>query len=74
MGNDSEEPDSNGLQCSSAEKSFSWKGIPLMHKDNKNSRALHRNWKVWCAVILMLAAVLMYVVTLDDSVVPVFFK
>ncbi|MDD2321140.1 MAG: hypothetical protein PHO83_13940 [Geobacteraceae bacterium] len=45
-----------------------------MHKEEKNSRALHRNWKVWFAVALMLAAMLMYIVTLDDSVVPVLLK
>jgi len=43
-----------------------------MHKDKKNSSALHRSWKVWFAVLVMLAAVLMYVLTLDDSVVPTF--
>jgi hypothetical protein len=65
---------SSGLLCSSDEISFPWKGMALMHKDKKNSRALHRNWKVWCAVVLMLAAMLMYVVTLDDSVVPALLK
>lgn len=56
------------------ETSFYWKGITQMHKEEKNSRALHRNWKVWFAVALMLAAMLMYIVTLDDSVVPVLLK
>jgi hypothetical protein len=54
------------------EFSSSWKGNLPMHKDKKNSSALHRSWKVWFAVVVMLAAVLMYVLTLDDSVVPTF--
>ena len=36
------------------------------------SRRLHRDWRVWGLVILMLAAIAMYVITLDDSTVPHF--
>jgi hypothetical protein len=62
----------NEPTCFAVEFSSSWKGNLPMHKDKKNSRALHRSWKVWFAVVVMLAAVLMYVLTLDDSVVPTF--
>lgn len=33
-------------------------------------RKLHKDWRAWLAVLLMLAAVVMYVLTLDDSIVP----
>ena len=30
----------------------------------------HKDWRVWVALVLMLAAILTYVVTLDDSIIP----
>jgi hypothetical protein len=30
----------------------------------------HKDWRVWLAVLLMLAAILSYVLTLDESIVP----
>jgi hypothetical protein len=40
--------------------------------DNKSPRKrLHQDWRTWVVVVLMLAAMGIYVVTLDDSVVPV---
>ena len=30
----------------------------------------HKDWRVWLGVILMLGAMAMYVLSLDDSVVP----
>jgi hypothetical protein len=33
----------------------------------KPRRKLHKDWRMWMAVILMLAAVMIYVLTLDDS-------
>ena len=33
-------------------------------------RKLHKDWRVWLAVALMLAAMAMYVLSLDESVVP----
>ena len=33
-------------------------------------RSLHKDWRLWVAVILMLIAILTYVFTLDDAVVP----
>jgi hypothetical protein len=39
------------------------------HK-HSNRTKLHQDWRVWLALLLMLAAILMYVLSLDDSVVP----
>jgi hypothetical protein len=30
----------------------------------------HKDWRVWVAVLLMLAAIVAYVLTLDDSILP----
>ena len=30
-------------------------------------KKLHKDWRVWVAIILMLAAIVIYVLTLDDS-------
>ena len=30
-------------------------------------KRLHKDWRVWVAVILMLAAMIIYVLSLDDS-------
>ncbi len=30
-------------------------------------KKLHKDWRMWVAVVLMLAAILIYVLTLDDS-------
>ena len=43
----------------------------MTNKHNHSSRGkLHKNWRAWLVFLLMLAAVIMYVLTLDDSVVP----
>lgn len=34
------------------------------------SRKFHKDWRVWLMVGMMLAAMAMYVLTLDDSIVP----
>ena len=39
-----------------------------------SSRKLHKDWRVWLIVGVMLAAIIIYVVTLDDSVVPIGFR
>ena len=39
-----------------------------------SSRKLHKDWRVWLVVGVMLAAIIIYVVTLDDSVVPIGFR
>ena len=36
-----------------------------------SSRKLHKDWRVWLVVGVMLAAIIIYVLTLDDSVVPI---
>ncbi len=33
-------------------------------------RAFHKDWRTWLVIALMLAAIGIYVVTLDDAVVP----
>jgi len=30
-------------------------------------KEIHKDWRMWVAVILMLAAIMIYVLTLDDS-------
>ena len=43
-------------------------------KDSENSnsrtRKLHKDWRTWVVVVLMLTAMGIYVLTLDDSVEP----
>lgn len=41
-----------------------------MSKDKKETAVSRRNWKFWIGIILMLAAITMYVLSLDDSVIP----
>ena len=36
-----------------------------------STRKLHKDWRVWLVVGIMLAAIIIYVLTLDDSVVPI---
>lgn len=38
-----------------------------------SSRKLHKDWRVWAVVLFMLAAILMYVLTLDESIIPASF-
>lgn len=30
----------------------------------------HKDWRMWVAVLSMLAAIVAYVLTLDDSIIP----
>jgi hypothetical protein len=39
-------------------------------QSESSDRKFHKDWRVWLAVIIMLAAIIMYVLTLDDSIVP----
>jgi len=43
------------------------------HPDKERSgiRNLHKDWRTWLAVGVMLAAIAIYVLTLDESIVPV---
>ncbi|HTY24390.1 MAG TPA: hypothetical protein VMC85_14740 [Desulfomonilaceae bacterium] len=34
----------------------------------------HKDWRVWLAVVIMLAAAIIYVLTLDDSIIPVIIR
>ena len=44
---------------------------PAHHHNNKlGIRNLHKDWRSWIVIGLMLAAMAAYVLTLDDSVVP----
>jgi len=41
------------------------------HNNKQRSRSkLHKDWRAWLALLLMLGAIVMYVLTLDDSMVP----
>jgi len=61
----------------------------MAHHDHKNScshghtrgnegessgRKFHKDWRLWLVVGMMLAAMTIYVLTLDDSVVPSFMR
>lgn len=35
---------------------------------------MHKDWRVWLVIALMLTAMIVYVLTLDDSMVPVFMR
>ena len=39
------------------------------HRTHKK-RPFHQDWRVWTAVILMLAAMLAYVLSMDESIQP----
>lgn len=42
-------------------------------KSNKDRRRWHKDWRTWAVVLLMLGAMAMYVLSLDDSIAPHFF-
>jgi hypothetical protein len=35
-----------------------------------SSRKLHKDWRVWLVVGMMVAAMVMYVLSLDDTILP----
>jgi hypothetical protein len=39
-------------------------------KGEPSVKKFHKDWRVWLAVVIMLAAAIIYVLTLDDSIVP----
>jgi hypothetical protein len=41
-----------------------------VNKGMSGNWQLHKDWRAWLAVILMVVAVVMYVLSLDDSIVP----
>jgi hypothetical protein len=38
-------------------------------KEERKNRALHKDWRTWAVVLLMLLAMATYVLTLDDSTI-----
>lgn len=46
------------------------------HRDSteSNGKKLHKDWRVWLVVGIMLVAMITYVLTLDDSIVPTFMR
>jgi len=39
------------------------------HKQ-RPSREMHKDWRTWLVLLLMLGAIVMYVLSLDDSIIP----
>jgi len=47
------------------------KNLSAHHSEHKSEGIqLHKDWRVWVGVGLMLLAMLIYVVTLDESILP----
>ena len=40
------------------------------HHPQRRDRKLHRDWRIWVAVILMLAAMAAYLLTQDERIAP----
>jgi hypothetical protein len=40
------------------------------HRHEGSKIAIHKDWRLWIGVLLMLGAMLVYVLTLDESVRP----
>ena len=40
------------------------------NEDRSAERSFHKDWRLWLAVGLMLTAMIVYVLTLDESIVP----
>jgi hypothetical protein len=55
------------MQYVGARRSRATKQMSLVQRPG---RKLHKDWRVWLALLLMLAAILMYVLSLDDSIIP----
>ena len=43
-----------------------------MHRDppKRRERKLHRDWRIWVAVILMLVCMMIYLLTMDEAIMP----
>jgi len=41
------------------------------HSQEASKRGWHKDWRTWLVVSLMLLAMLVYLLTMDDSLVPV---
>ena len=56
-----------------ANQSHQFPGSERHHRKDKGEsrvRGLHKDWRVWVALLLMLAAIFAYVLSLDDSIIP----
>jgi hypothetical protein len=42
----------------------------MLKNETRNKRRLHKDWRTWLVIVLMLAAIGIYVLTLDDSIQP----
>ena len=40
------------------------------HHPKPPGKKLHRDWRVWVGVILMLGCMIIYLLTLDEAIVP----
>ncbi len=40
------------------------------HHQGDGKRPIHKDWRLWVGVILMLVAMAAYVMTLDESILP----
>ena len=40
------------------------------HKHHSPKKGLHKDWRMWTAVALMLAAMVAYVLSMDESIQP----
>jgi hypothetical protein len=38
-------------------------------REKRRDRALHKDWRTWAVVLLMVGAMAVYVLTLDDSTI-----
>ena len=43
-------------------------------EDESRTKKFHKDWRVWLAVVIMLVAIIVYVLTLDDSIMPVIMR
>jgi hypothetical protein len=40
------------------------------HSGHPTKKAPHKDWRLWAVVVLMLAAIAAYVLTMDESIIP----
>jgi hypothetical protein len=40
------------------------------HSSPAPNKQIHKDWRVWIAVVLMLAAMAAYILSIDESVIP----
>lgn len=45
-------------------------GHAEQHYDKTASRGWHKSWVTWVVVVLMLAAMVVYILSLDNEIVP----